>query len=75
MSTMASHITGTLTVSSTVVKFCAHHKKKTSKLRVTGLRDGNPRVIGGFPSQKTSNAENAYVVMMIYPKQDAPTRE
>ena len=30
---------------------------KTSKLRVTGLCDGNPSVTGRFPSQKVSNAE------------------
>ena len=32
--------------------------KKTSKLRVTGLCQGNPPVTGGFPSQRASNAEN-----------------
>ena len=33
--------------------------KKTSKLRVTGLCEGNPPVPGGFPSQKmASYAEN-----------------
>ena len=31
--------------------------KKTSKLRVTGLYEGNPSVTGGFPSEKASNAE------------------
>ena len=31
--------------------------KKTSKLRVTGLWDGNPPVTGGFPSQNASNTE------------------
>ena len=34
--------------------------KKTSKLRVTGLCEGNP-VTGGFPSQRTSYAENASI--------------
>ena len=29
--------------------------KKRSKLRVTGLCDGNPPVTGGFPSQRASN--------------------
>ena len=33
--------------------------KKTSKLHVTGLCEGNPPVTGGFLSQKASNAENA----------------
>ena len=32
--------------------------KKTSKLRVTGLCEGNALVTCGFPSQKASHAEN-----------------
>ena len=32
--------------------------KKTSKLRVTGLCDGNPPATSGFPSQRASYAEN-----------------
>ena len=32
--------------------------KKTSKLRVTGLCDGNSPVTGVFPAQRASNAEN-----------------
>ena len=32
--------------------------KKASKLRVTGLCEGNSPVTGGFPSQRASNAEN-----------------
>ena len=32
--------------------------KKTSRLRVTGLCDGNSPVTGEFPAQKASNAEN-----------------
>ena len=35
--------------------------KKTSKLRVTGLCEGNPLVTGGFPSQRTNNAENVSI--------------
>ena len=31
--------------------------KKMSKFRVTGLCEGNPPLIGGFPSQRASNAE------------------
>ena len=31
---------------------------KTSKLRVTGLREGNPLVTGEFPAQRAINAEN-----------------
>ena len=33
--------------------------KKTSKLRVTGLCEGNSPVTGEFPAQRASNAENA----------------
>ena len=35
--------------------------KKTSKLRDTGLCEGNPPVTGGFPSQRASNAVNVSI--------------
>ena len=35
--------------------------KKISKLRVTGLCEGNPPVTRGFPSQRASNAENVSI--------------
>ena len=35
--------------------------KKTAKLRVTGLCLGNSPVIGEFPAQKASNAENVSI--------------
>ena len=35
--------------------------RKTSKLRVTGLCEGNQPVTNGFPSQKASNAENVSI--------------
>ena len=35
--------------------------KKTSKLRVTGLCEGNSPVTGEFPAQRASNAENVSV--------------
>ena len=35
--------------------------KKTSKLYITGLGEGNPPVTGGFPSQRSSNAENVSI--------------
>ena len=38
-------------------RFFRSRWKKTSKLRVTGLCEGNPPVTGGFPSQRASNAE------------------
>ena len=34
--------------------------KKTWKLQVTGLCEGNPPITGGFPSQRTTNAENVH---------------
>ena len=46
--------------------------KKTSKLRVTGLCEGNSPVNGEFPSQRASNAENDsiswrhHVQMVVY---------
>ena len=35
--------------------------KKTSKLRVAGLCEGDPPVAGGFSSQRANNAENASI--------------
>ena len=35
-----------------------HRSKKTSKLRVIGLCEGNSPVTGEFPAQRASNAEN-----------------
>ena len=35
--------------------------KKTSKLRVTGLCEGNPPVNGGFPSQRANNVGNVSI--------------
>ena len=35
--------------------------KKTSKLRVTGLCEGNSPLTSEFPSQKASNAENVSI--------------
>ena len=35
--------------------------KKTSKLRVTGFREGNSPVISKFPVQRASNAENVSI--------------
>ena len=36
--------------------------KKTSKLCVIGLREGDPPVTGGFPLQRASNAENVSIL-------------
>ena len=38
-----------------------HKSKKTSKLRVTGLCEGNSPVTGEFPVQMASNAENVSI--------------
>ena len=43
--------------------------KKTSKLRVTGLCEGNLPVIGGFPSQRASYAENVSIWWRFMPCQ------
>ena len=46
---------------------CLHNRlfrrrsKKTSKLCVTGLCEGNSPVTGEFPAQRTSNTENVYI--------------
>ena len=36
--------------------------KKTSNLHVPGLCEGNPPVIGGFPSQRACNANNVSIL-------------
>ena len=52
---MDSQITGVPIVCYTV---CSGEENKTSKLRVTGLCEGNSPVIGEFPTQEASNTEN-----------------
>ena len=39
---------------------------ETTKLRVTGLCEGNQPFIDGFPAQRASNAENVNVLMHEY---------
>ena len=56
MSAMASQITDVSIVYSTVCS--GADKKKTSKLRVTGLCEGKSPVTGEFPAQMASNADN-----------------
>ena len=58
MGTIASQITSS--------RLCTHclfrrRSKKTSKLRVTGLCEGNSPVTGDFPAQMASNAENVSI--------------
>ena len=59
MSTMASQITSLIIVCSTV--YSRRRSKKTSKLRFTGLCEGNSLVTGEFPAQRASNAENVSI--------------
>ena len=59
MSAMASQITSLTIVYSTV--YLRRRSKKTSKLRVTGLCEGNSPVTGRFPAQMGSNAENVSI--------------
>ena len=59
MNVMASQITGVSIVYSTVC--LGSDKKKTSKLRVTGLCEGNSLVTSEFPAQRASNAENVSI--------------
>ena len=66
MRAMAYQITGVSIVYSTLGSGL---DKKKSKLRVTGLCAGNSPVIGKFPTQKASNAENIFPfddVIMIW---------
>ena len=60
MGTIASEITSLTIVYSTV--YSDADKKKTSKLRVTGLCVGNSPGTGEFPAQIASNAENVSIL-------------
>ena len=59
MSSMASQITS-LTIVVSIV-YSRRRSKKTSKLRVTGLCEGNSPMTGEFPAQRTSNAGNVSI--------------
>ena len=59
MNAMASQITS-LTIVYPSFLF-RRRSKKTSKLRVTGLCEGNSPVTGEFPAQRASNAENVSI--------------
>ena len=59
MSTMASQINTLMIVYSTV--YSRGRSKKTSKLRVTGLCDGNSPMTGEFPSHRAGNAESGSI--------------
>ena len=59
MGVITSQITS-LTIVYSIVHSGAD-KKKTSKLRVTGLCAGNSPATGEFPAQKASNTENVSI--------------
>ena len=59
MGAMASQITSLTIVYSTV--YSRRRSKKTSKLRVTGLCEGNSPATGEFPAQRDSNVENVSI--------------
>ena len=56
MSAIQFQITSLPFVYSTV--YSRHRSKRTSKLHVTGLCEGNSLVTGEFPTKRASNAEN-----------------
>ena len=59
MNAMASQITSLTIVYST--GYSRRRSKKTSKLPVTGLCEGNSPVTGEFPTQRASSAENVSI--------------
>ena len=59
MGAIASQITSLATVYSTV--YSSVDQRITSKLRVTGLCEGNSPVTDEFPAQMASNAENVSI--------------
>ena len=59
MSAMVSQITSLTIIYSTV--YSRRRSNKTSKLRVTGLCEGNSPVTAEFPAQMASNAENVSI--------------
>ena len=71
MNAMTSQIT---VVSIVCLTICSGaHQRKYQKLRVTGLCEGNPPVIGGFPSQRVRNAKNVSIWWCHHAKSIAKT--
>ena len=68
MSKIAFQITSLTIVYSTVL--FKRRSKKTSKIRVTGLCEGNSPVTGEFPAQRASNAENVSIWWRHHVKRD-----
>ena len=58
MIVMASQITSLSIVCSTIFW---HKSKKTSKLHLTALCEGNPPVTSGFPSHRGSNDDSVRI--------------
>ena len=56
MNAMASQITN-VTIAYSWNRLFRRRSKKTSKVRITGLCEGNSPVTGEFPAQRASNAE------------------
>ena len=54
-------VTNHLRLDSLLNRLFRQRSKKTSKLRVTGLCEGNSPVTGEFPTQRTSNAKNVSI--------------
>ena len=71
MNTIASQITSQTIVYSTVYS----NQRKTSKLRVTGLCEGNSPLTGEFPPQKASNAKNVSIWWRHYGLAGMPQRK
>ena len=63
MNTMASQITSLTIVYSTV--YSGADQRNSSKLRVTGLCEGNSPATGECPAQRASNAENVSIFDVI----------
>ena len=59
MGAMVSQITSLTIAYSTV--YSRSRSKKTSKLRVTGLCEGNSPMTSEFPAQRASDAENVSI--------------
>ena len=72
MSAMASQITNLTIVYSTI--YSGADKKNTSKLRGTGLCEGNSPVTGEFPAHIASNAENAFIWWRHHDKQSCVSK-
>ena len=64
MSTIASQITS-LTIVCLLNRLFRHRSKQISKLRLTGLFEGNSPVTGEFPAQRASNAENDSIRWLV----------